>query len=228
MKLRFTTEQKLLHKMILHANDMPAPGLFNGQMGIILVLVRYARIRNIPALEMAADFLMEQVMDHLTNIAPLNLANGLAGIGWGIEYLIQNGYTKGCAADICEEIDQKLMERDICRINDLSLEYGLEGLLHYVIAHIQGATKCRRKVFDTEYLKNWQIQLENCKAAGGMRPELQALTVIFEQTLQGHSQGYTWSLHPFIHPSISPRTNLLGLHAGIAGIINGLLEGGEA
>lgn len=34
-------------------------------------------------------------------------------IGWGIEYLIQNGFVVGDNVNVCEENDQKIMRTDI-------------------------------------------------------------------------------------------------------------------
>lgn len=226
--IHFTTEQKLLHRLVLHANDMPVSGLFNGQMGIVVVLAKYARFYNLPSLETAVDFLMEQIMNRLTTLTPPDLGNGLAGVGWGIEYLLQNGYTKGCGAEICEEIDRKLMEYDVRRINDLTLQTGLEGILHYVTAHIQGANADGHNVFDTTYLIDWQTKLATCQETGLTRPEMNKLAATFTRTLQGIPQSYTWSLQPFIQTSISRRTTLLGLHNGVAGLLALQMEGGEA
>ena len=47
MEPTFTKEQRLLHQVVLHANDVPARGLFDGQMGIVLVLAEYARARRL-------------------------------------------------------------------------------------------------------------------------------------------------------------------------------------
>lgn len=45
------------------------------------------------------------------------------------------------------------MERDPRRITDLSLETGLEGLLHYVLAHLHGAIQKGSSLpFDDSYL----------------------------------------------------------------------------
>lgn len=57
--MTFTTEQKLLHQVVLHANDVPARGLFGGQMGILLVLSEYARLRKLRPLRTAISFHLE-------------------------------------------------------------------------------------------------------------------------------------------------------------------------
>lgn len=84
-----------------------------------------------------------------------SFASGLSGIGWGVEYLIQNGFVEGEGVEICEEIDQKIMKTDPRRIVDMSLDTGFEGILHYVVYHLQGAFKQNiRLPFDERYLSD--------------------------------------------------------------------------
>ena len=127
----FTKEEKMLNHLILHANDVPnAIGLLDGKMGIALVLAHYARCSRKKKIEHAADFLVENVMNQLTTTVSIDFANGLSGIGWGIEYLIQNNYMKGCGADILQDLDERIMQVDVTRIKDWSLEKGLLGIFN--------------------------------------------------------------------------------------------------
>lgn len=158
----FTKEEKMLNHLILHANDVPnAIGLLDGKMGIALVLAHYARCSRKKNIEHAADFLVENVMNQLTTTVSIDFANGLSGIGWGIEYLIQNNYMKGCGADILQNIDERIMQFDVTRIKDWSLEKGLLGILHYVLYHLQGVNKSGSTVFDYSYLTSWKSVLED-------------------------------------------------------------------
>lgn len=158
----FTKEEKMLNHLILHANDVPnAIGLLDGKMGIALVLAHYARCSRKKNIEHAADFLVENVMNQLTTTVSIDFANGLSGIGWGIEYLIQNNYMKGCGADILQNIDERIMQFDVTRIKDWSLEKGLLGILHYVLYHLQGVNKSGSTVFDDSYLTSWKSVLED-------------------------------------------------------------------
>ena len=158
----FTKEEKMLNHLILHANDVPnAIGLLDGKMGIALVLAHYARCSRKKNIEHAADFLVENVMNQLTTTVSIDFANGLSGIGWGIEYLIQNNYMKGCGADILQNIDERIIQFDVTRIKDWSLEKGLLGILHYVLYHLQGVNKSGSTVFDYSYLTSWKSVLED-------------------------------------------------------------------
>lgn len=216
MPTRFTLEQRWLHQIVLHANDVPARGLFDGQMGIALVLSEYVRARKVRPLKTAINFLLDQVLDNLSTEMPLDFANGLTGIGWGVEYLLQNRFQRGSGADICAAIDQKLMQQNILRQADLSLEKGLEGWLHYIIAHIQGAQRDGRQVFDGAYLQDCQMVC-NRLIGQGIAPLLEALCKTFVAVTNGRHISNDLNLSSFINPSIKRNTALLGLHDGMAG-----------
>ena len=122
-KKRFTQEQKLLHHLILHSHDVPtAIGLFDGMTGIMLVLAHYARAHKMPVIEHVSDYLMEQVTNNVNTATTLNFDNGLAGIGWALEFLIQHKYMKGCGVELTKELDNRLMSLDIHRLSDYTLE----------------------------------------------------------------------------------------------------------
>lgn len=204
----FTKEEKMLNHLILHANDVPnAIGLLDGKMGIALVLAHYARCSRKKKIEHAADFLVENVMNQLTTTVSIDFANGLSGIGWGIEYLIQNNYMKGRGADILQNIDERIMQFDVTRFKDWSLEKGLLGILHYVLYHLQGANKSGSSVFDDSYLDFWKSVLEDNE-------------LLYNQLQKGlHKEVdfYKPNLRMFIKQQSRVDTKRLSLKDGIAG-----------
>jgi len=214
----FTQEQKLLHHVVLHANDFPSIGLLDGQMGLILILSEYSRLRKQRSLLTARDFLLDQVLNNLTTATSMDFANGLTGIGWGIEYLLQKKFIRGSSIDICEAIDCKLMQQNICRMNDLGLDKGVEGWLHYIIAHIQGGLIENKQCFDTAYLKDVSNLCKNL-----IRQEVSStlynLCMTFLRVQSGCTDLYNFNLIPFIHSQINKRTKILGIRDGQAGIL---------
>lgn len=215
MEHTFTQEQLLLHQVMLHANDVPARGLFEGQMGIVLALSEYARARKLRPLKIAINFLLDQVLDNLSTEMPLDFANGLTGIGWGVEYLLQNQFQRGQGADICAAIDDKLMHNNILRQADLTLEKGLEGWLHYIVAHLQGARLDNQQVFDEAYLKDCaQVCCQLLKH--NVSSSLTALCNNYLDMMQGKPVQYSFILHDFVQVQ-GNATSLLGLRYGLAG-----------
>ena len=67
---------------------------------------------------------------------PVDFAHGLCGIGWGIEFLKYRGFIEDDTDEILSEIDSVIMERDVRRINDASLETGLLGIHAYVASRV--------------------------------------------------------------------------------------------
>lgn len=223
MELRFTKEQRLLHQLVLHSNDTPARGLMDGQMGIVLVLSEYVRVRKLKPLRTAVNFLLEQITDNLSTEMPLEFANGLTGIGWGVEYLLQNKFQRGSGVAICAAIDQKLMQQNILRQTGLSLDKGLEGWLHYIIAHIQGAQREGSRVFDSAYLQDCLTVCTHLLQEE-ITPTLKGLCQMFVAMAQGQTINYTFNLSDFIDPSNKPSTLLLGLRKGMAGQLYNLIK----
>lgn len=210
----FTKEEKMLNHLILHANDVPnAIGLLDGKMGIALVLAHYARYSRKKEIEHAADFLVENVMNQLTTTVSIDFANGLSGIGWGIEYLIQNNYMKGCGADILQDLDERIMQVDVTRIKDWSLEKGLLGILHYVLYHLQGANKSELRVFDKPYLASWLSILK----------DNEDLHKLLQKGLDKEKDFYKSDLHIFIKQQSRVDTKKLSLGNGLAGKIELLM-----
>ena len=218
MEQRFTQEQHLLHKLVLHCNDTPVQGLMDGKMGILLVLSEYTRFRKLKPLKTAIGFLLEQITNNLSKEMSLEFDNGLTGIGWGIEYLLKNKFQRGFGADICAEIDQKLMSQNILRQTCLNLDKGIEGWLHYIIAHQQGAQSQKRNVFDATYLQDCS---DMCKrlVQQDIPHSLRQLCLMFIAMSQGKSIKYIMNLASFINPTTKRNTQLLGLRNGIAGLL---------
>jgi len=153
--MEFTLEQQVIHQLLLRSSIERDIGLYNGKMGLILFFYHYFKANNKAVFEDTANELMEELEEDIHVGLTISFSSGLSGIGWGIEYLIQNNFVEGDSLEVCEEIDKKIMEKDPRRITDYSLETGLEGLLHYVLAHIKGVMAQHSKLpFDEIYLKD--------------------------------------------------------------------------
>lgn len=139
MNTTFNVETRILHILLQKSYEFPNPGLLSGKMGISLFFMHYFTKTKQSIFKDYAFDLVNKITDEFNYYTPLGFDSGLSGIGWGIEYLLKNQFAEGEGVDICEAIDNRIMQKDPRRIDDLSLETGLEGLLHYVLAHIQGA-----------------------------------------------------------------------------------------
>ena len=125
MNINFINSDRIAHALMLKSFFLNDAGLFEGQMGIVLALSEYSRKKEEDAFFDFSFDLLENILLKVNKGLTFSLSNGLAGIGWGIEYLIQNT--------------------------------GFEGLLHYIIYHLQGALNTNTEFglpFDDRYLSD--------------------------------------------------------------------------
>ena len=78
---------------------------------------------------------MDEIYEDIHDTLPINFENGYLGIGWGIEYLAEQKFINGDTNEILEDIDKKIMERDIRRVSDMSLilDYSVVANLIYFL-----------------------------------------------------------------------------------------------
>lgn len=149
----FSEDQRFVHHLILSVSSLKDLGLLKGKMGAVLFLFHYARYTLNEVYEDIAGDLLDEIWEEINENTPADFESGMSGIGWGIEYLIQNKFVEADGLEICEEIDDKIMTYDMRRIKGLSLEKGLLGLLHYVLIHIKNNIHSRVP-FDKIYLQD--------------------------------------------------------------------------
>lgn len=153
--MRFSKEQKIIHHLMLKSFDIKDVGLFNGKIGLVIFFFHYAKYQHNPIYEDLANDLLDEVTENIHKELPLNFASGLCGIAWGIEYLIRNNFIEGNSNDICEELDKRIMSYDPRHLYDNSFETGLEGVVHYALARINGAIKQNNpNPFDSLYIND--------------------------------------------------------------------------
>lgn len=158
-------------------------GLFHGRMGIVLFFAHYARVTQNKQYEDFAEILLDEIYEEIHWDLPINLENGLCGIGWGIEYLVQNGFMKGNTDEILADIDRKVLEIDPLRISDLSFRRGLAGIIFYVIARLNANRETNKLPFDNAYLESLQKVLHRVNVFTKMWVALVVVQIVAQITL---------------------------------------------
>lgn len=150
-------KMKLLERIVCHQilnvsfdSDL---SVCKGRMGCIIFFYHYSRYTNNELFAQIADELLEELCEKIAVNANWYFSSGLAGIGWGIEYLARNKFIDGDTNEILYNIDKKIMEYDVYRIPDRTFEKGIEGLSWYVLSRLMSQHKVGRP-FDDLYLKN--------------------------------------------------------------------------
>lgn len=141
----------------LFSNDL---SLMNGQMGVAIFFALLSRESDNRWYEDFAGELLERICERITIQLPVNFAYGLCGIGWGIEFLKHRGFLKCDTDEILSEIDKVVMERDVRRVTDTSLETGLQGIYAYVTARLHSdRASAHNQPFDDLYLNDLKLRL---------------------------------------------------------------------
>ena len=189
--------EQALYYLVINSSFVSNIGLFHGKMGLVLFFSFYARYSNDDQYNRFAYDLLDEIYEDIHENVLLNFENGLCGIGWAIEYLVQNGYMEGDTDEILEDIDKRIMEYDVCRISDLSFRSGLAGIVYYVCARLSTFRKNNALPFDSAFLENLKRVLLNTQfsevdevppcltrtflnALKGIRPEKLELPVLLQ------------------------------------------------
>jgi glycosyltransferase involved in cell wall biosynthesis len=130
-------------------------GIDNGRMGLVIFLFHYARFTQSNSCETKAEIMLTGLLEDIKADTYYGFHTGLSGIGWGIEYLYQQGFIEGDTNEILEDFDKKIMEIDPLRIQNINQNYGLGGIVLYLLARLYTIKKEKKTTpFDSDYLAN--------------------------------------------------------------------------
>lgn len=116
----------------------PINGLMHGNIGICIFFYHLARNTSNPDYENIASDLLDKAFDNMNKSNGVDFENGLAGIGWGIEYLVQNNFVEGETDIILEEVDNAIFRAlHEHRYSSFELTNDLTGYLFYLISRLK-------------------------------------------------------------------------------------------
>ncbi len=137
MKAIISIDKKIINTLFLNASFIDNLGLLHGKMGIVIYFFHLARETDNPIYEDYAGELIDQISYEIRIKKPLDFENGLAGIGWGIEYLEQKGFIDTDTNEILEKIDARIMQVLIYNPpHSIGLTSGLAGFGAYLVRRI--------------------------------------------------------------------------------------------
>lgn len=116
-------------------------GLLKGQTGLSLTYFLLSDLFPDTDFKEHANQLLDQVSENICDVKGIDFENGLAGIGWGIEWMIQNGYIKADANEVLEELDDELYKSVVgSKSPNISLENGAIGKAMYFYKRLNTQT----------------------------------------------------------------------------------------
>lgn len=147
---------RIARHLIINSSYTDNLGLYNGKIGIIIFFAHFARYTQRKIYDNFAEKLLEEVYSEIHTETPINFRNGLCGIGWGMEYLLQNEFLEGNSNEVLAGIDAKIMERHPLSMSDKSFGTGAAGILFYVLTRLFSSKHNRNDIpFTYDYLNSW-------------------------------------------------------------------------
>lgn len=107
--------RRIADVLLLNASFTDNPGLLNGKMGIAIFLYHYAQQTGIEIYETYAGELIDEIYEMISTQTSVNFADGLTGIGWGIEYLVRSGFIETDTDEALAEIDKAVYKSNLDR-----------------------------------------------------------------------------------------------------------------
>jgi len=111
-KEKTNSDQRFINALLLYSGFTDDPGLLCGKTGISIFFYHLSRKTGNTIYEDYAGHLLDQVFNAIHAASPVDFSSGLAGIGWGVEYLLQNGFIEAAENNILEEVDTAVFQLD--------------------------------------------------------------------------------------------------------------------
>lgn len=147
MLLTISTDQRISNTLLLNASFIGNIGLLHGKMGISICFYHLARQAKNRIYEDYAGELIDEIYEEITANTPVGFENGLAGIGWGIEYLVQNSFIEADTDEVLEEFDNRIFKELIYNTpHDIGLLNGLVGIGAYFLKRIKDKASNDEKI----------------------------------------------------------------------------------
>ena len=133
---------EILNTKIFDYKGGDSIGLADGRTGLCIYFYCISRMCNNKDYYQKAELLMGEIFEQVANIKVYDIKTGLAGIGLGIDYLVENQYLEGDINDILEDVDNALFlqicNREKTWDNDISLQL---QLLYYFTIRLRKQNK---------------------------------------------------------------------------------------
>lgn len=195
--------------------------ILHGKMGLVLFLFHYAQYTKSDQYQTYANELLEEVYEQINLELPVNFQSGYCGIGWGIQYLFQQGFLSGSASEELADVDQFIMERDPSRINDLSLETGLGGIVLYVLSRMLHCKKSGEiHVFDATYISALTAKVDSVLALPKITdyPSTDIFLRYITYANGNYNEYEMSSIYDIVYPSMPEDKTLNDMPIGLIGL----------
>ena len=112
-------EQRITNALVQNAYSLKCTGLLNGKMGLVLYFFYLGKVENNELFTRFAEKLLDNVIESIPERILIDFEEGITGIGWAIENLIQNGFIDSDADEVLVNFDLAVNNALIHRKNDI-------------------------------------------------------------------------------------------------------------
>lgn len=147
----FSRQQRITNTLLLNASFIENIGLMHGKMSIAIYFFHLARETNNQVYEDYAGELIDEIYEEVHAKSPCDFENGLAGIGWGIEYLVQNKFIDADTNEVLEEFDKQITHEIIFHTpQNTSILSGISGYILYFMSRLN-SNEAGTEIYDSIY-----------------------------------------------------------------------------
>jgi hypothetical protein len=100
--------KRISNILILNSSFINNLGLLNGKMGVALFFYHYSVYSGIDKFKDLTKDMVNCILQEISDETPIDFANGLTGIGWGIEYLVNRGFLSDVKEITLIDIDNRI------------------------------------------------------------------------------------------------------------------------
>jgi len=105
--------EKIFNHLLLNVFYLKNQGLYYGKTGCLLFFAHFAKLYNDEVTDEVVSEIIDDIFASVVNIQELGIPNGLCGIGWGVEYMIQNQLMEGDTDDVLVNLDRVIYSKEI-------------------------------------------------------------------------------------------------------------------
>lgn len=103
--------EKIFNHLLLNIAYTKDYSLYYGKTGCLLFFAHYARLRNDEINDEIVSEIINDIFSSVHKIPILNIQQGICGIGWGVEYILQHKLLSGNSDEILFDLDKLILNQ---------------------------------------------------------------------------------------------------------------------
>ena len=104
--------QRIYNHLLLNTFYLSDYGLYRGKTGCLLFLAHYAQQHEGDINDEVVSELIDGIFSAVPKIPSLCMQQGICGIGWGVEYILQNQLLEGCSDETLGDLDALILKKE--------------------------------------------------------------------------------------------------------------------